>query len=224
MIPLASLKIARRKEGEKEKRRREILHRAKSLFVKLGYHETTIELIAQDASLGKGTVYYYYQNKEQILGDVLMEGIRAQKRKIYQELKSVGSFVEMTRTISTMALSFLMDHLEYLHALQREGDKFRSKCPAIFGDLIKEMTVGKKLFIRLVKRRGEREGVNADPEIIYDLISNQVIGYAHHFYQHKKDKASLHAKLDASLDIIHRGLFDLARQTDPSIVFAPSQN
>lgn len=198
--------LLRRKEGEKEKRRKEILHRARGLFTKLGYHETTIEKIAQDANLGKGTVYYYYANKEEILSDILIEQIRTQKRKILRDLEYARTFRQVTRTIANSALTFLTEHLEHLHTFQTEQDKLRTKCPAFLGRLMKEMVSTKKLFIRLVGRFMKSEGIAEDPEIIYDLISSQIIGYAHHFYKLKTKKEVLIAKLETSLDIIHRGL------------------
>ncbi|MBU1707267.1 TetR/AcrR family transcriptional regulator, partial [bacterium] len=48
-----------RKELEKQQRRFDILMAAKTLFVQKGYHNTTLEEVAQLAEFGKGTIYNY---------------------------------------------------------------------------------------------------------------------------------------------------------------------
>jgi AcrR family transcriptional regulator len=45
------------------------------LFAKLSYSKTTVSDIASEAGIGKGTVYLYYKNKEDILSDIFDEMI-----------------------------------------------------------------------------------------------------------------------------------------------------
>lgn len=55
-----------RKEREKLARQQEILAAARSLFLSKGYHETTLEEIARHAEFGKGTIYNYFNSKEDL--------------------------------------------------------------------------------------------------------------------------------------------------------------
>lgn len=50
-----------------EDRRLEILQTAEHLFTTQGYNKTTIEHILQAVGIAKGTLYYYYQSKADIL-------------------------------------------------------------------------------------------------------------------------------------------------------------
>jgi len=54
-------------EEEAEKRRHEIFHRVVTVFLKKGFHETSIREIAEAAGLGKSTLYDYFQTKDEIL-------------------------------------------------------------------------------------------------------------------------------------------------------------
>lgn len=54
------------KQKKRETKQQLILAVAKKLFATNGYFGTTIDEIAQEADIGKGTVYNYFQNKEQL--------------------------------------------------------------------------------------------------------------------------------------------------------------
>lgn len=52
---------------DKETKRREIYQAAMELFARQGVHGTTIQEIAENAGIGKGTVYEYFGSKKEIL-------------------------------------------------------------------------------------------------------------------------------------------------------------
>jgi len=54
-------------EEELAKRRHEIFHQVVDVFVKKGFHETSMQEIAQAAGLGKSTLYDYFKTKDEIL-------------------------------------------------------------------------------------------------------------------------------------------------------------
>ena len=69
--------------------RRAILSAARSRFLHYGYKKTTIDEIAADANVGKGTVYLYFPSKEDILFTIAREvkrNITAQMRTISEAL------------------------------------------------------------------------------------------------------------------------------------------
>lgn len=48
-----------------------ILSAAAALFSSQGFHETTVDMVADRAGLAKGTVYRYFKNKEVLFGEVI---------------------------------------------------------------------------------------------------------------------------------------------------------
>ena len=54
-------------EEEIAKRRHEIFHQVVNVFVKKGFHETSMHEIAEAAGLGKSTLYDYFKTKDEIL-------------------------------------------------------------------------------------------------------------------------------------------------------------
>ena len=60
----------------REIRKEMIRSKALKLFAKKGFLTTSISLIAQEAKISKGLIYNYYDSKEALLKDIIMEGMR----------------------------------------------------------------------------------------------------------------------------------------------------
>jgi len=58
----------------RDDRRLEIMHAAENLFTSRRYHEITTSDIAQAAKVGKGTIYRYFQNKDDLFFQVATSG------------------------------------------------------------------------------------------------------------------------------------------------------
>ena len=89
-----------RRERENENRRNEIVQAAEKIFTSLGFTKTTMKHIAEEAGFAKGTVYNYFENKEdlylaigsksvQILNEFYRKATSKSKSKLDQ-LKSIG--------------------------------------------------------------------------------------------------------------------------------------
>ncbi|MGB4775902.1 MAG: TetR/AcrR family transcriptional regulator [Daejeonella sp.] len=61
---------------EADKIRGSIKRAAQDLFRKYGYHKTSVNEIARRAKIAKATIYKYFESKELLLKDILMEYIR----------------------------------------------------------------------------------------------------------------------------------------------------
>jgi len=64
-----------RRQREKQRRREDILIAARDLFFQKGFRDTTIDDIARSTELARGTIYLYFENKEEIYATVLEEGL-----------------------------------------------------------------------------------------------------------------------------------------------------
>lgn len=94
--------IAERKEREFKRREKEILHAALRLFDAEDWQQVTIERIAQEAEIGKGTVYLHFSSKEDIYGRLALDFARqllARLQKIDGALPVVDRLREAIRII-----------------------------------------------------------------------------------------------------------------------------
>lgn len=67
--------LGKRREREREQRRKTILRAAKRLFFKQGYNPVTVSDIAKKAELSKGAIYLYFNSKEEICAQILLDDI-----------------------------------------------------------------------------------------------------------------------------------------------------
>jgi len=64
-----------RREREKLSRRNEILQSARKVFAEKGYDNATVDDVATNAELSKGTIYLYFQNKADLFMSTLEMGM-----------------------------------------------------------------------------------------------------------------------------------------------------
>ena len=73
------------KEGEV--RRREILVAARELFVRKGYEQTSVNDILKIVDIAKGTFYYYFASKEEVLEAIILDIVEEGARRAETILK-----------------------------------------------------------------------------------------------------------------------------------------
>ncbi len=97
--------IGQRRRREREQRRRAILDSAKRLFLHEGFDKTSVEDIAASAELAKGTVYLYFDGKEDIYVSIVEELMEEVAR---QQLKMVAK-ASPEEALTRLGLSMIRD-------------------------------------------------------------------------------------------------------------------
>jgi TetR/AcrR family transcriptional regulator len=69
------LSTAERRARERAQRRQEILNASRQVFFERGFHRPTMDDVAAQAEVSKGTIYLYFESKEEILALLLLEGL-----------------------------------------------------------------------------------------------------------------------------------------------------
>ena len=75
-----------------EKRKQDLIRIAYRLFTARGYEHTSVDEIIAEAGIAKGTYYYYFESKEQMLEDVvgMMLQAEAGERAAEEIFRSIG--------------------------------------------------------------------------------------------------------------------------------------
>jgi len=82
------LGLEERRKRERENRRNAILKAARKLFFEKGFKPVTVESIAKKAELSKGSIYLYYNSKEEIYTQILLSDIDKFHERIVDLLPS----------------------------------------------------------------------------------------------------------------------------------------
>ena len=70
-----------------ERRKQELLQIAYRMFISRGYENTSVDEIIEEADIAKGTYYYYFETKEQMLEEVI-------GMMIDQEMEAAGQILQ----------------------------------------------------------------------------------------------------------------------------------
>ncbi len=68
--------ISQRRQREKQERRAQILEAARTVFRKKGFLVATMDEVASEAELSKGTLYLYFKSKDDLLMGIGISNIR----------------------------------------------------------------------------------------------------------------------------------------------------
>lgn len=79
--------------------KRRIFNTALKLFAEKGYDSTSVEEITAVSGVAKGTLYYHFSNKEEILDLLLTEGMKLLKNSIEIKMKKCDTALEKIKSI-----------------------------------------------------------------------------------------------------------------------------
>ena len=109
--------IAERKEREKEQRKKDIINAAERIFFTKGHENATMDDVATEAELSKGTLYLYFKNKEDLYLAIHLRGnkiLRAMFEKAFDQNKTG---LEKTKAIGRAYVEFYKTYPDYFNAL-----------------------------------------------------------------------------------------------------------
>ena len=93
---------------DKDQRKGEIAHAALGLFAKNGFESTSISQIAEAAGIGKGTVYEYFESKEELIAAALAGWIDHMNEAAGQRFAEIDDPAEHLRAYSHVIMETFM--------------------------------------------------------------------------------------------------------------------
>ncbi len=98
----------------------EILEAATKSFTLFGYKATTVEQVAKIANVGKGTVYNFFENKQQLLQFVVKNLIEEMQSEADKTLNPNTSFMTNAHNGLMKMLQFRDRHLLFAKLIEEE--------------------------------------------------------------------------------------------------------
>jgi AcrR family transcriptional regulator len=104
----------RKRNARGEQRRKELLRAAATVFARSGYHETTTNAIAAEASVSPATLYQFFPNKEAI-ASALAESYAREMAEAERAIDAEGvlSFSEAIQELLNVCMRFNRKHPEF---------------------------------------------------------------------------------------------------------------
>jgi len=154
-----------------------VLQSAANIFFAKGFHATSIEDVARDVGMLKGSLYYYIKSKDDLLFQLLLAGIEDGDAFIARQIDVAGDPVEQLERAIRAQIDYIIQNKVpfglFLHEFDSLSGKRQHK-------LISVMSRYNSRFVELV-RRGQQQGRLIDGEPW--LIVNGILGMCNWLYR-----------------------------------------
>jgi AcrR family transcriptional regulator len=121
----------------------EILASARKVFATRGFSEATVDEIASEAGIAKGTVYLYYPSKKDIYLAALMQGVVELHERTATKLAAAEGVEAKLRSFVRTRIEYAEEHRDFIKIYHSE-----------FGNLANEATCGtqfQELYLKQAK-------------------------------------------------------------------------
>lgn len=194
-----------RKEREKEQRKEDIIRAGERLFLAKGIHGSTMEEIARECELSKGTIYLYFPSKEALYLTIMQRALYSLYELFRDSQVGVTDPVERFVAIKNAYLRFYNDYTEHFRILSTITDHVSSMND--YKDLMESLgTTQRKIWEVMIS--GIVDGMNrglikndTDPiEVSFSLylMSTSVIRMMDHVntFAHKEEDGWIFGGID----------------------------
>lgn len=182
-------------EQMREAMRRRIIHEAASEFARLGFDQANINVIAEQAGIGKGTIYLYFENKRELFLAMLRHIAQQQLTAIRAALASHITLREQLIQLFCAFVQLAREESDsfnvYMSALYGVNRAFQTEATKLLRDYIAVIA----LVLEQGQARGEVRAIDIDATALMLLsltesyvLSASVLGYTE---QEIKKQASL---------------------------------
>ncbi|MGD0767406.1 MAG: TetR/AcrR family transcriptional regulator [Tepidisphaeraceae bacterium] len=130
-----------------ENKRRHIIETAVKLFSEQPFHKVRLDDVAEAAGVGKGTVYIYFKNKEELYYNLVYEGFAGMVDHLHAEVNQPGlnAAAKMRTIVAEMVEHFIL-HPQFFEVLRTVGvpdansswDHKRKECADLIEQVIRE--------------------------------------------------------------------------------------
>jgi AcrR family transcriptional regulator len=187
----------------KEEFRKKVIVSAGQIFSHYGFKKTTMDEIAKTLKMGKSSIYYYFDSKEDIFEAVLLNEANILRNELTTAIKSVESPIDKMRN--------------YVFVRMKSFEKLSNYYNAIFDKDLDHYN-----FIETVRERYDREELAILRLIIYHGAKRKVFNVVNSEYTAmviqttlkglevplfwKKKEENIEKRLNAILDVLFNGI------------------
>ncbi len=186
-----------------DRRRTEILEKAIQLFAARCYGGTDTQLLADELQVGKGTLYRYFENKEELFLAAVAYILAKMRETIDAATETVADPLEKVRSGVLAYLTFYAEHPDYVEMLIQERALFKDRgTPTYFRHRERHVERWRDLYRGLMADGRVR---TMPPEQITNVMSDLIFGtMCANYFAHRDPVPA--EQVEAILDVVWRGI------------------
>lgn len=144
-----------------ENKRLRIIKGAISVFSRRGFYQAKIEEIAEEAGVGKGTVYEYFSSKEELFLEMFLYIEEKCREMVQRELADVEPFPERLEKMFAVIMRFLKDYREMGQILFAGSPPVSEEAQKVLREKNRQMTAELIAMLEEAAAKGEIRPVNS---------------------------------------------------------------
>ena len=187
----------------KEEFRKKVVLTAGQIFSHYGFRKTTMDEIAKALKMGKSSIYYYFESKEEIFEAVVLNEANILRNELTTAIKSVESPTEKMKKYVFVRMKSFEKLSNYYNAIfDKNLDHFD------FIETIREKYDREELAIlRLILYHGSRKNVFSISNSEYTALAIQTTlkGLEVPLFWKKKE-VNIEIRLNAILEVLFHGI------------------
>jgi AcrR family transcriptional regulator len=184
----------------------EILEAARKTFAAQGFAATTMDAIAEQAHIAKGTLYLYFPSKRDIYLAALRQGIRSLNDDTSRRVAAETGVLDKLRTFVVTRVEYFEQNREFFLIYHSEIGNFLPH-PGKHGGEVSEMYLEQahmlEQILQMAADRGEIRDLRPDAtafavcDLTRGVIVQRMLGWS---------KAELQDDINHLIDVIWRGI------------------
>jgi uroporphyrinogen-III synthase len=194
-----------KKEDRRFLKRKRIMESAAQLFSKMNYHEVMVDEVAKLASIAKGTVYNYFESKEELYFSIMRQRMEKLIASLKENNAAEMSSVDSLHSFVIHLYMFMMKYQDFFLIYQKESLNGEhqlcselNKLESDFRNMLSEIiTTGKE----------EKFFRNIDEDFAVDLILGSIFGAVSRGIEKKLTGDKLVEEREKIFDFIFQALF-----------------
>lgn len=190
-------------ETRMQAKRDAILAKAIEAFAKDGFQNADVQIIAEEAGVGYGTVYRYFRTKEELFWAatyVVLEQLGAHVR---ESISGCRGAIEALRAAGLAYVSFLEAHPEYLAVFVESRAEFHGRIPPLHREFHHNLV---QLLVEILERGiAKREMRPLDARSVVNSLGSVLYGVTM-FGCYVQDQCTMSELAKQTLDVFLGGI------------------
>jgi len=195
-----------KKDVVTEFRTSEILEAARKVFAKKGFHDATVDDIANAAGVAKGTVYLYCRSKQEVYLAALKFGIAQMYSALVEEVRQVSTTEEKLRALIAAKLAYFEENRDFFKIYYFELGKIPTH-PGTIDSEFKSLYLDQARLVESILKEGSRkkairnlrtdQAAFAISDLIRGVVTQRVLGWT---------KSKISQDVEFIFDLIWKGI------------------
>jgi AcrR family transcriptional regulator len=183
-----------------------ILEAARKVFARKGFHDATVDDIANAAGVAKGTLYLYYQSKRELYFAALKFGIAQMYSALAEEVRQASTTQEKLRALIATKLAYFEQNRDFFKIYYFELGKIPTH-PATMDSEFKALYLDQARLVESILKEGSRkkairnlrtdQAAFAISDIIRGVVTQRVLGWT---------KSKISQDVEFIFDLIWKGI------------------